>query len=451
MSTTNRLHLDFSLETTKERNDFVSTYIKQSQFIKNPLTSSEIDTIANYILWGKDPKTGKNAAQLKEIELESRNKTWSKEEPESLEAIIESSSYDDILFKKPTEIRPKIPRVTFSRTQTLRECPEDMRETFTTLFAQIDRLDYAINVYEWSHGRRNSPPRKELAEKFSELEQGQIAEEVSHWNQYTYLKRRHLLVEMRRQQFSLRDIYINHIERHNPPIEAQHCYDTNQEFDTEIKVFPMGLMRASNELSDLIFQEFDKLIPKNFSEEDLKKISRLIWIKKDQYDKLKGLFFIDFRELEHVYEIFNAVYDLEDSSLRPNLYGSTSNVLNTLNYYAREAHLSDIHKDILQMKIDKRRNQDIAYDINKKYGKSYTANYISTIFRHKIIPKINEAAEYHEKILSNLFFEEEFKKCNKCGRTLLKDTKYFGKKSRSKDGFSTKCKDCDKEERNKNK
>ena len=96
MSTTNRLHLDFSLETTEERNDFVSTYIKQPQFIKNPLTSSEIDTIANYILWGKDPKTGKNAAQLKEIELESRNKTWSKEEPESLEAIIESSSYDDI-------------------------------------------------------------------------------------------------------------------------------------------------------------------------------------------------------------------------------------------------------------------------------------------------------------------------------------------------------------------
>ena len=356
MPVTNRLHLDFSLETIDERNDFVSTYIQSPQFIKNPLTSSEVDTIANYILWGKDA-SGKNLVQQKEIELDSRYSTWSKEEPESLDAIIESSSYDDILLQHPTEARPKIPRVVFSRSQTLRECPADMRDTFTSLFDQIDRLDLGINIYEWSHGRRKNPPREKLVEKFSQDEYAKIEEETHHWNQHIYLKKRH--------------------------------------------------------------------------QEEVK--------QKERY--------FDFRELEHVYHLFNAIYDLEDYSERATFYANTSKLLDTMNYYLREAKLSDIHRDILQMKVNKQRNQDIAYDINHKYGKTYTANYISTIFRHKIIPKVNEAAIYHEKIVENLPFREEFKVCSKCGRMLLKDTKYFGRKSRSKDGYCAKCKDCDKEER----
>jgi hypothetical protein len=66
------------------------------------------------------------------------------------------------------------------------------------------------------------------------------------------------------------------------------------------------------------------------------------------------------------------------------------------------------------MKIRKVKNIDIADIINKKWGKSYTANYISTIFRQRIIPKINEAATYHIKLVSNVFFEEEFKVCTGC-------------------------------------
>lgn len=453
MPVTNRLHLDFSLETIDERNEFISSYIQQPQFKKKPLTTEELNTISNYILWGKDPSTGKNLAQVKEIEIDSRNKTWVKEEPESLDAIIETSSYDDILFKQPTEARPKIPRVVFSRTQTLRECPEDMRDTFKELFAQIDRLDLGINIYEWSHGRRRIPPREELVAKFSEEEQEKIRLETMHWNQYIYLKKRHLLVEMRRQQFTLRDIYTTHIERHNPPYEAQHSFAQKIDLDAEIKIFPLGLSRTAAEqgygyeMTQLLFRPFEELLPQNYTEEDLEKISRLVWIKKHQQEEKKNKKYLDFRELEHVYQIFNYLFDLEDFSLRATFFSSTSNLLDTLFYYMREAHLSDIHRDILEMKIRKCRNQDIAYDINHKYGRTYTANYISTIFRHKIIPKINEAAMYHEKIVENLFFEEEFKRCTKCGKMLLKDTKNFGKKSRSKDGFSTKCKICDKEER----
>ena len=77
------------------------------------------------------------------------------------------------------------------------------------------------------------------------------------------------------------------------------------------------------------------------------------------------------------------------------------------------------------MKINKQKNQDIADIINKKYGKSYTANYISTIFRQKIIPRINETAQFHAFIIENMCFEENFKKCNGCGKILLVDADLY--------------------------
>ena len=96
------------------------------------------------------------------------------------------------------------------------------------------------------------------------------------------------------------------------------------------------------------------------------------------------------------------------------------------------------------MDFKKEKNQNIAFYINKKYGKTYTVNYISTIFRQKIIREINEAAQYHEELISNIFFPENFKKCNYCGEILLCSTHNFVKKSRSKDGYANRCKRCDK-------
>jgi hypothetical protein len=71
----NRLHLDFSINGTKDRRDFVDAYVQRPEFLRSPLTEDELETIANYILWGKDPD-GLNATQRGEIQIETRNKTW---------------------------------------------------------------------------------------------------------------------------------------------------------------------------------------------------------------------------------------------------------------------------------------------------------------------------------------------------------------------------------------
>jgi uncharacterized protein YpiB (UPF0302 family) len=135
---------------------------------------------------------------------------------------------------------------------------------------------------------------------------------------------------------------------------------------------------------------------------------------------------------------------LDGAAADANMESTLPSLMSTLQFYVDRAELNEVQREILDMKLNKVKNVDIALEINKKWKKTYTPNYISTIFRQRIIPKINEAAKYHEKIVSNLFFEEEFKTCTTCGRTLLRDADNFTRKARSKDGFTARCKQCEK-------
>ena len=137
-----------------------------------------------------------------------------------------------------------------------------------------------------------------------------------------------------------------------------------------------------------------------------------------------------------MYQIFQIFFELSDAAEDADLESTLPELMKTLNFYVERAELSEMHKEVLDLKLKKVRNVDIALRINNKWKKAYTPNYISTIFKQRIIPKISEAAAYHEKIVSNVFFEEEFKPCSVCGRVLLKDSFNFTHRSRSKDGFT---------------
>ena len=432
----NRLHLNFQINSTNERTQYIKEYLKREEFQKKPLTEEELETCANYILWGKD-NDGKNCVQRKEIEIETRNKTWSKKEDESLDGLLESPTFNENQILGPNSIRTKIPREVFDREKALKNCPPQLIPSFKELFSQIDYLDLILNYYDLIHDKRKNPPRAELLNQFSQEEQEKLFQEAKALNQFKYLKMRHLLVELRRQQFTLKDSYSSYIQRHTLPI-----YDYIPDkisFETEINVLPLGL-KNQTKVSSLIFQK--EFIPENYSEKDKQIISDLIWEHQKELDSS-----IDFRELEHVYNIFQLYFDLEDEVLKKEIESETDSLLETLKYYIELANLNEIQKEILNLKIKKQKNQDIANYINEKYQKTYTANYISTIFRQKIIKQINEAATFHFDNISNIFFEENFKKCTCCGKTLLKDSRNFVRKTRAKDGFSNRCKKCDKKER----
>lgn len=435
----NRLKLDFSIQSTDGRRDFVNEYITQPQFQRVPLTSDELETIANYILWGKD-SDGLNVTQRGEIQIETRNKTWQRDDTESLDALMESPTFSEASLRRPTEARTRIAREVFDRHKTLSECPAHLVPVFEDLFKRIDTIELQLNYYEFSHGRRKEPPRAQLVKRFTQEELTNAETTASKWNQFKYLKQRHLIVELRREQFTLRDTYIEKHMRHTP-IEPE-IDPIDPDFDAEIPVFPLGL--KTGPIGALLFKEESELNPSTYSDLDLQKVLQFYWSKKSES---RSAIFFDFTNLEHVYELFGQLNELEESISALPVNSNLSKLLDTLKYYIEMTDLTEAQREILDLKINKIKNQDIADVVNKKYGKSYTANYISTIFRQKIIPRINETATFHAKIIENLSFPENFKKCNGCGKTLLIDPEKFVRKSRSKDGFATRCKICDRLDR----
>lgn len=441
MATHNRLKLDFSLSTNAERAEFLQNYLAQEPFITRPPTEDELEMMGNYLLWGKDPATGLNAQQEGLLTIDTKHGTWDKDSNiDSLDGLMEQPTFNEACIHPLDAVPYKVKREVFSRKEALTNCPESLRQTLVDLFRRIDEIDLAINYYDLAHGKRINPPREELLRTFTAAEQEELQQWSSKWNQYTYLKQRHLLVELRREQYVIRDSFKQTLLVEQDIVVPA----APPEINAEIEVLPLGVV-GTTYCAAKLFRDWNSLIPANYTEEDLKEISDFYW-KKQNYKPAANQFYIDFRELEHVYQLFLSFFDLEDAAdgADVRLESNLRQLLDTLVFYIERAELTDLQKEILDMKMKKVRNTEIAATVNKKWCKNYTPNYISTIFRQRIIPKINEAAAFHVKIVSNIFFEEEFKACTCCGKVFLRCPENFTKNSRAKDGLVARCKACEK-------
>lgn len=435
----NRLKLDFSIPDAVGRKEFLDKYLQADTFKYIPLNAEEVEMCGNYLLWGKDAN-GQNVVQRKEVEISTKNGIWQKKEVESLDALMESPTFNENLIMQPTEARIKVVKENFSRSKALKEAPDSMVPIFKKLFQDIDETDLLINYYELLHNKRKAEPRESLLKAISEEKQEQLKERAKHINIYQFSKLRHQLVELRRQQYSLRDSYITIIQ--TDPMKKTVLPSEKLLFDVDIEVLPFGI-KNSQSFVNKIFSDFETLIPQNFSEKELEKIILSYWSR--QHQTTKNCF--DFRNPDHIYNVIMQLSEIEIDIDNPQLEDTLKNFYETFIFYMKNADLTDCQREILDLKIRHVKNADIAEYINKKYNKSYTVNYISTIFRQKIIKKISECVTYHQEIVLNLPFPEEFKQCSCCKKYYLRDPRNFVKKTRAKDGYTGRCKNCDKIQR----
>ena len=137
--------------------------------------------MADYILWGKDPNTGKNAKQ-EGIALSTKHGTWDDSPMESLEQLLESPTFNEASLStwNTTQFRKK--KEKFSRKDALEQAPENLKQDLLRLFHDIDVLDYGIEQYELIHGRRQKPIRQELIDRLTQEERDRLDEKVTHWN-----------------------------------------------------------------------------------------------------------------------------------------------------------------------------------------------------------------------------------------------------------------------------
>lgn len=443
--TRQRLKLDWTLETAHERKNFLDTYLDSPIFKITPPSPSELELMANYVLWGRT-FSGSNESIGSDLDLPSRNPRWNNTKPlDSLDELSERLDFNENSLHKLTDPTPPTlhKRQTFNRetARRLSNFNPLLLSTLEDLWSRIDKLDLKINCYEVGIGQKKEI-RKELQEKFPASLIQQFYAEAAQLNNFTYLKLRHQLVELRQLQFTYKDFF-------NPRIGQASAYHVSPiEQDFEPTVYPFGTKGSQDFTVSLFTYPVD---PNSFTEEQLAQISRLYW---DHYDersralneKLPGTF--DFRNLDDVYQLFQLYVDLRDRELRLQELHSTdsfiSELFDTLDFYLQLSDLSESQLRVLQLKVQHKSNEEIRDIVNKEFNKSYTTNYISTIYRQKIIKKINEAALFHEEIVSNLWFPENFKKCTCCGEILLLHPRNFVKKNKSKTGFNARCKKCDK-------
>lgn len=392
------LELDFTINSAIDRTDYVNNFVKLNPLYK--FSSHELETISNYLLFGKDA-SGYSPVDRKLIQIDTKYSSYKKKAPESLEELTENPAFNEASIPQ-TPIRTKTPKFKIDR------CADADVPGLPQLWEEIDRLAHIIAVSE----------HKEVDESVKILDSRSL------------YHAKHQLIELRREQYFLRDsakptLSFNLAANKGEYRGADPAIPWDQP-STQYSIAPLGVITTSP-------QRF--LNPTFISEHDY------------HYNE-SALYKLDFRNKEHIYYLMESWTDLE--TLRALDCESTADgILETLNFYIKKANLNDSKSLILEMKINKKSNEEIGKQLSEKYGLNYSLNYISTIWKQKICGEIANAATLH----FDEYMEREnafaWKKCNQCGRTMLRDTRNFMRKAKSSDGLAPKCKDCCKENRDK--
>ena len=83
--------LDFDIYSDTDRTKAV---YEELDSLKKPPTQSQLDTMANYILYGKD-KNGLNAVDRGEVEIQTKFSSYAKRKAESLDELMESPVFSE--------------------------------------------------------------------------------------------------------------------------------------------------------------------------------------------------------------------------------------------------------------------------------------------------------------------------------------------------------------------
>lgn len=395
-------NLDFNLVTSSERRDF----IRSKDLSK--LTPKEIELCSNYILYGKDEdKDLTSIVDRKEVQIKTKFQSYSKTEPVSLDALLESPTFNESLLRRTStvykKVKPKIDR------EKVKDIP-GMKE----LWAEIDRVQRIIDI---------NTGKVEMPEDYQPLSQKTIY----------YLK--HNLIEMRRDQYLLKDSALPTLP---PPQNKATYYGSIQDAQMNYPVYPRGIMRCEND-KDFCEPRSNKgkeVKVKNIEEEILQR-------------QINNKPYFSFLDKNHIYqlilnywEIKAAIENIPDSPLHGLLW--------TLDFYIEKANLSEQQLLIVRDKKFRLPNKEISKNLEKELNITHQENYISTIW-NKITGLIADAAELNYDEWINRNYDKSWKVCNCCHKELLRDPRNFVKKSKSTDGLTGRCKRCDKEIRQKKK
>lgn len=422
-------YIDYSLYTDKERVEKVNQLLADPI----PLSEFELEGLANYILYGKDESKLTNSVQQKRImRPNTKFGSFARRNEDSLDELMENPLFDESALheynERNTYTKPKttIKRPKYNANGVLVDAGDSVVPGMTELWDCIDRMARKLDIYNGKIEPNPDSPEDMAAKE---------------WDSLTAYKMRHWLISLRQQQYYLRESYY-------APIPPHHSFAQNGTIDwfsdggywVEVggEEFPAG---DGNCEEDRWYRY--KTTPKGrYRAEKLSgKVEKWHIVREHT---------IDLTNPEHIYQLFEH-YDALKKSSWDDLNGQMKYILMALDDLQDKAGFTDIQWHIIDRKVLKYTNERIKKELQDIFGVNYNVNYISTMYKKTICGKIANAAKLQIKEHQNKDNPYMWKKCTCCGRLLLIDPQNFVKKDGAVDGFSARCKKCDKELRDKKK
>ena len=393
------LKLDFTIVSSTDRSELVNDFFTQNPTYKP--TAHELETITNYILYGKDPD-GTSIVDRKEINIDTKYGSYKKRQPESLDGLIETPGFNEnTICKKDIykKIKPTIDRTIDSNIPGMAE-----------LWKVIDRTAAIIDTYagkiEWPY-------------------EGPLPEYTT--QQLYQLK--HHLIDMRRQQYYLKDVFCPTEFRYSANVHKQVTIEQESVNWEQFEFYPLGLY-----CGDVVRFTNPRM--------DSKKLT--YW---DRHQELDGRPSIDFTNPEHIYLLIKQYQDLRIQADQ-DVESTAGALIKTLDFYIERAKLDEVRLIILKGKLMQQQNDQISVEL-LEIGVTHSENYISTIFKKNVCNDIAAAARLNYDEFLARDSDDMWKKCSCCGEWKLRDTREYMRKNKSSDGFAGKCKKCEKVSRNK--
>lgn len=159
---------------------------------------------------------------------------------------------------------------------------------------------------------------------------------------------------------------------------------------------------------------------------------------------------INLEDPHHIYLILTHYSILYESAIETS-ENQMGYLLETLDFYIELAGLDEVRSAILLLKRQEVSNTEIQKYLETKFGIHYNENYISTIYTKEISRKIAEAVTLHKDYWLQRNNPDAWKVCGCCGEYRLKDAREFVRKQSSLDGYTSRCKRCDRQKREKKK
>ena len=421
-------YIDYSLYTDKERVEKVNELLADPI----PLSEFELEGLANYILYGKDESKLTNSVQQKRImRPNTKFGSFARRNEDSLDELMENPLFDESALheynERNTYTKPKntIKRPKYDKNGVMVDAGDSIIPGMTELWDCIDRMARKLDIYNGKIEPNPDSPEDMAAKE---------------WDSLTAYKMRHWLISLRQQQYYLRESYY-------APIPPHHSFAQNGTIDW-----------FSN---SGYWKEVGEEFPAGDGNCEEDKWYRYKTTPKGRYrvEKLSGKVekwhvvrehTIDLTNPEHIYQLFEH-YDALKKSSWDDLNGQMKYILMALDDLQDRAGFTDIQWHIIDRKVLKYTNERIKKELQDIFGVNYNVNYISTMYKKTICGKIANAAKLQIKEHQNKDNPYMWKECSCCGRRLLIDPQNFVKKDGAVDGFSARCKKCDKELRDKKK